>query len=119
DELIASTAEAREWMATLEARERQRTGLRGLRVGYNRVFGYYLEVSSAALRVPPTPDVAAHLSGGTPASTVQELLERDAGYVRRQTLVGAERYVTPELKAKEELLAEAQERKVALERRLF
>jgi len=119
DELIASTAEAREWMATLEARERERTGLRGLRVGYNRVFGYYLEVSSAALRLPPTPEIAARLDGGPPVATVQEFLERQAGYLRKQTLVGAERYITPELKEKEQLIAEAHERIVALERRLF
>jgi DNA mismatch repair protein MutS len=103
DALVESTRDARAWMAGLEARERDRTGVRGLRVGYNKVFGYYIEVSSAALRVGET----------------QARLERECGYVRKQTLVGAERYVTQELKQKEELVLEAQERIVALEGSLF
>jgi DNA mismatch repair protein MutS len=103
DELVESSRDARAWMAGLEARERERTGLRGLRVGYNRVFGYYIEVSAGALRVGQT----------------QAFLERECGYVRKQTLVGAERYVTQELKEKEELVLEARERMVALEARLF
>ena len=118
DDLMASSRDAREWMATLETRERAETGLRVLRVGYNRVFGYYLELSSAALRLPPTPEMLARANAGAPA-TVQEYLERERGYVRKQTLVGGERYVTPELKEKEQLLAEAQERIVALERRVY
>jgi DNA mismatch repair protein MutS len=103
DDLVESTREARAWVAGLEARERDRTGVRGLRVGYNKVFGYYIEVSTAALRVGDT----------------QARLERQYGYVRKQTLVGAERYLTQELKEKEELVLEAQERIVALEGRLF
>jgi DNA mismatch repair protein MutS len=118
DDLNERSRAAREWMATLEARERQRTGLRGLRVGYNKVFGYYLELSQSALRLPPTPELRA-LANGRPIETVQDALESCLGYARRQTLVGAERYATQELKEKEELVLEAQERIAELEGRLF
>src|SRR5262249_6744038 len=68
---------AREWIAGLEVAERDRTGIRSLRVGYNRVFGYYLEVSHANQSLVPEH------------------------YIRKQTLTGAERYITPELKERE------------------
>jgi DNA mismatch repair protein MutS len=109
DDLVESTRDARTWMASLEARERDRTGLRVLKVGYNRVFGYYLEVTAAALRT---------VRDGSGA-TFQQFLEESCGYVRKQTLVGAERYITPELKEKESLILEAQERISALEARLY
>jgi DNA mismatch repair protein MutS len=115
DDLLASSQGARDWMATLETRERERTGVRALRVGYNKVFGYYLEVSHAALRLPPTPELR-RLGAG---ETVQVVLETDLAYSRRQTLVGAERYVTVELKEKEELLLDAQARLAELEARLY
>ncbi|HEV8634253.1 MAG TPA: DNA mismatch repair protein MutS [Chloroflexota bacterium] len=118
DDLVERSRTAREWMATLEARERERTGLRSLRVGYNKVFGYYLEVSQAALKLPPTPELRAQ-ADGRPLGTVQDALEGCLGYARRQTLVGAERYVTPELKEKEQLVLEAQERIAEVESRLF
>ncbi|HEY3083001.1 MAG TPA: DNA mismatch repair protein MutS [Chloroflexota bacterium] len=118
DDLNDKSRAARDWMATLEARERERTGLRGLRVGYNRVFGYYLEVSQAALRLPPTPELRGQVNG-RPPDTVQEALESCLGYARRQTLVGAERYATQELKEKEQLVLEAQERIAEVETRLF
>ncbi len=79
----------------LEVRERERTGIASLKIRYNRVFGYYLEVTRAnEARVP-------------------------ADYIRKQTLVNAERYVTPEIKELEEQILSAEERQVALEREEF
>ena len=95
DDLVASTRHAREWIAGLEAKERQATGIRGLKVGYNKVFGYYIEVSHANRNLVP------------------------ASYVRKQTLVGAERYITPELKEYEALVLGAQEKLAELEGALF
>src|SRR5262249_51575744 len=80
DALVRSSPEAREWIAALEPRERERTGIRSLKVGYNKVFGYYLEVSHAnRVRVPED-------------------------YERRQTLTNAERYVTEDLRRYEALV---------------
>ncbi|MCB0217051.1 MAG: DNA mismatch repair protein MutS [Chloroflexi bacterium] len=94
DAIHDSVAEARSWIAALEGVERQRSGIKGLKVGYNRVFGYYLQVPrSAAASVPED-------------------------YHRKQTLSTGERYVTPELKAREAEVLEAEERIVALEREL-
>ena len=95
DGLHASAGEAREFIAGLEARERERTGIRSLRVGYNRVFGYYLEVAHAHREAVP------------------------ADYVRKQTLVGAERYITPRLKEEETVVLSARERAVARELELL
>src|SRR3989442_192343 len=93
--LLEDGRQAREWIAGLEERERSRTGLSSLRVRFNRVFGYGIEVSHAqAARVP-------------------------AEYVRRQTLTGAERYVTPELKEYETKVLGAEERRRRLEYELF
>jgi DNA mismatch repair protein MutS len=93
--LVADAAEARRWIAGLEERERARTGLSSLRVRYNRVFGYGIEITHAqAARAP-------------------------AEYVRRQTLTGAERYVTPELKEYEAKVLGAEERRRRLEYELF
>jgi len=95
DELRGLASGGREWIAELEATERGATGIPSLKVGYNSVFGYYLEVTHAnAERVP----------------------ER---YIRKQTLRNAERYVTPELKAMEERILSAQERMAELEYDLF
>jgi DNA mismatch repair protein MutS len=95
DELVQSSADAREWIAALEPRERERTGIKSLRVGYNKVFGYYLEVSHANRgRVPPD-------------------------YERRQTLTNGERYVTPALKQYEERVLHAEEQIAALESTLY
>ncbi len=95
DRIHEASRDAREWIAGLEARERERTGIRSLKVGYNKVFGYYIEVTKANLdRVPPD-------------------------YVRKQTLVNAERFITPELKEYEALVLTAQERVQELEARLF
>lgn len=95
DELRLRAREAREWIASLEQRERERTGIRSLKVGFNKVFGYYIEVSHANRHLVP-PE-----------------------YQRKQTLVGAERYVTPELKEYEQLVLHAEERIAALEQDVY
>ena len=95
DELRTAAAHGREWIAELEQRERTRTGIRSLRVGYNQVFGYYIEVTKPNLHLVP-PD-----------------------YERKQTLANAERFVTPELKAMEEKILGAEERARELEQELF
>ena len=93
--IVDDAADARRWIAGLEERERARTGIPSLRVRFNRVFGYGIEVTHA--HVARVPD----------------------GYVRRQTLTGAERYVTEELKRYEATLLGAEERKRRLEHELF
>ena len=91
DRITEASQSAREWIAALEASERLRTGIRSLKVGFNKVFGYYIEISNAnAVSVPPE-------------------------YARKQTLTGAERYLTPELKEKEAIVLTAQERIAARE----
>src|SRR4029450_9749041 len=88
-ELRRAARDAKAWIASLEGRERARTGIPSLRVRFNRVFGYSIEVSNPhAAKVPPE-------------------------YVRRQTLVGAERYVTTELKEYESRALGAEERMAA------
>src|SRR4051812_1160328 len=114
DELRALGGDARQWLARLERQERERTGLKGLKVGYNRVFGYYLEISSA-VAAGPTDHFQRQQHG---AATVGELLER-LGYQRKQTLANAERYVTPELKELELRLQTAQDEALELEKRLY
>ena len=84
------------WIAQLEQKERERTGIRSLKIGYNRVFGYYIEVTKANLH-----------------------LLKDDRYDRKQTLANAERYITPELKEKETIILEAEEKSTGLEYDLF
>lgn len=84
------------WIAQLEREEREKTGIKSLKVGYNRVFGYYIEVTRANLH----------------------LLE-DGLYERKQTLTNAERFITPALKEKEALILQAEEKSVELEYELF
>ncbi|RFU61613.1 DNA mismatch repair protein MutS [Peribacillus glennii] len=84
------------WIAQLERHEREKTGIKSLKIGYNRVFGYYIEVTRANLH----------------------LLEEGL-YERKQTLTNAERFVTPELKEKESLILEAEEKSIGLEYDLF
>ena len=91
DGIADASRSAREWIAALEAAERSRTGIRSLKVGFNKVFGYYIEVSNANSIALPSD------------------------YIRKQTLTGAERYLTPELKEKEAVVLTAQERVVARE----
>ncbi len=95
DGVMTSSAHAREWVAALEPRERQRTGIASLKVGFNKVFGYYLEVTHANADLVPDD------------------------YIRKQTLTNAERYITPELKEYETLILNAEERILAIERRVF
>ncbi len=95
DSIGASVAEAKRWVAGLERLERERTGIKSLKVGYNKVFGYYLEITNANQAAAP-PE-----------------------YIRKQTLVNAERYITPELKEREALILNAAERTQELEARLF
>jgi DNA mismatch repair protein MutS len=95
DRLIAVMRNGRQWIAALEERERQRTKIGSLKVGFNSVFGYYIEVTKANARLVP-PD-----------------------YVRKQTLVNAERYINEELKGYEETVLHAEERRQAREYDLF
>ncbi|MEO8539803.1 MAG: DNA mismatch repair protein MutS [bacterium] len=95
DSLRSMTRDARGFLLGLERLERERTGIKTLKVGHNRVFGYYLEVSSANAALAPDH------------------------YQRRQTLVGAERYVTEELKEHESRLVGARDRLVELEKQAF
>jgi len=95
DELRRSSKEAKQYLASVEQRERQRTGIKSLKVGYNRVFGYYIEVSRANLNLVPSD------------------------YIRKQTLAEAERFFTPELKEYESLILSAQEKIAELEANIF
>lgn len=95
DELLAIKENAGEFLLELEARERERTGISGLKVKYNRVHGYYIEISR--IHTEQVPD----------------------DYTRRQTLKNAERFITPELKSFEERALSAKERVLALEKQLY
>lgn len=97
DEYRNISKEGKNWILALEAKEKERTGVKTLKIGYNRVFGYYIEVSKGAL------------------SQIKE----EYGYVRKQTLVNAERFITSELKEKEDAILHSQERAVQLESQLF
>lgn len=96
DELREAGVNGKRWIAELEASERKLTGIKSLKIGYNKVFGYYIEVTKANLSMLP-----------------------EGRYERKQTLANAERYVTPELKEKERLILEAEEQMVDLEYALF
>jgi DNA mismatch repair protein MutS len=130
DELHRASRQGRQFLAGLERTERERTGIKSLRVGYNKVFGYYLEVTHAALNQPfgrggdgPAGAQATLFdvleAGGCGCRTVRDHLERCLGYIRKQTLVGAERYISPELKEYESLILNAQERSLEIERQVF
>ena len=95
DELRELSRNSKAVLAQIEQRERERTGISSLKVKFNSIFGYYIEISKANLRLAP-PD-----------------------YERKQTLVGAERFTTPELKEYETKILDAQEKIVEIERRLF
>lgn len=96
DKLRTASREGKQWIAGLEQQERQVTGIRSLKVGYNKVFGYYIEVTKANLAALP-----------------------EGRYERKQTLANAERFITPELKEKEALILEAEEKRSELEYQLF
>ncbi|SYZ73213.1 DNA mismatch repair protein MutS [Candidatus Zixiibacteriota bacterium] len=95
DNLKDSIKSARVFIASLQQKERERTGIPSLKVGYNQVFGYYIEITRTHLEKTPSD------------------------YIRKQTLVNAERFITQELKEKEELIAAAEEKIFALEERLY
>ena len=95
DELRDVLGGGREFLAEIEDRERERTGIRSLKVGYNKVFGYYIEVTKPNLKLVPSD------------------------YIRKQTLTNAERYFTLELKEHESLIANARERILELETNLY
>ena len=96
DEYRDASRNGKDWIAQLEQQERKRSGIKSLKIGYNRIFGYYIEISKANM----------HLAD----------LER---YERKQTLANAERYITPELKEKETLILTAEEESLNLEYKLF
>ncbi len=95
DNLHQASSNAKGYLANLEQQERERSGIKSLKVGYNRVFGYYIEVSKSNLELVPD------------------------NYIRKQTLTGAERFFTPELKEYESVILNAQERIVELEASIF
>jgi len=114
DELKAITGDTRQWIAGLERQERERTGVRSLKIGFNKVFGYYIEVTRPNLDAPT--DEWARLKTG--ASRTSELLEA-LGYQRKQTIANAERFVTAELKEQELRLQNAQVEIQALEKQIY
>ncbi len=95
DELLTAARDGRKWVAALEQSERERTGIRSLKVGYNQVFGYYIEVTKANLALVPED------------------------YIRKQTLANGERFINSTLKEYEEKILGAQERSAALEYQIF
>jgi DNA mismatch repair protein MutS len=114
DEYRAMAGDARQWIAALETREREQTGVRGARVGYNKVFGYFLEVSTAQC-AQPTDYYQRQATG---AGTIGEHLEK-LGWIRKQTLANAERFVTPELKETEARVTRAADDALQMERELY
>jgi DNA mismatch repair protein MutS len=95
DNVWVASRDAKAWIANLEKAERQRTGVKNLKVGFNKVFGYYIEVSKSNLAAVP------------------------AEYIRKQTLVNAERFITPDLKEYESLVLNAEERQLEIETRIY
>ena len=97
DELKSISSGSKDFIIKLEQEEKKRTGIKNLKVGYNKVFGYYIEVSK---------------------SQIKEIKE-EYGYIRKQTLANAERYITPVLKEKENIILGAEEKIINLEYKLF
>ena len=95
DGVVEASRHAREWINNLEPAERERTGIKTLKVGYNKVFGYYIEISHG------------------------QVVNAPSDYIRKQTLVNAERYITPEMKEYETLVLNAEERIREIELRVF
>ncbi|NMB61755.1 MAG: DNA mismatch repair protein MutS [Chloroflexi bacterium] len=95
DKIYSSSKNARQWIANLEKSEKDRTGIKSLKVSYNKVFGYYIEISNSYLDQVP------------------------AEYIRKQTLVNGERFITPEMKEYESIVLNAEERIHQLEVELF
>jgi len=97
DECRRIQKEGKTWILQLESKEREKTGIKNLKVGFNRVFGYYFEVSKSN----------------------RHLIKDEEGYVRKQTLTNAERFVTDELKEREDAILHAEERATRLETEIF
>jgi DNA mismatch repair protein MutS len=97
DELKDLSEGGKEWISKLELEERERTGIKTLKVGFNKVFGFYIEVSRASA----------------------DLIKPEFNYERKQTLANNERYITPELKEKEALVLQAEEKIIKLEYEIF
>ena len=95
DQLKSATTDGKKWIVQLEVREREQTGIKGLKVGFNKVFGYYIEVTKSNLSLVPDR------------------------YIRKQTLTGGERYITEELKNLENQILGAEEKVVNLEYNVF
>ena len=95
DELRSAKTEGKDWLAKLESEEREKTGIKNLRIKFNKVFGYYIEVTNSYKDLVPD------------------------NYIRKQTLTNAERYITPELKELEDKILGAEERLFSLEYQLF
>ena len=97
DEYRYISKNGKKYISEIENIERERTGIKGLKIGYNKVFGYYLEVTNSYLN----------------------LVKDEFGWIRKQTLTGAERFITPELKEKEDMIYKAENEIVKLEYDLF
>jgi DNA mismatch repair protein MutS len=95
DDLLQKSRHAKDWIANLERTERERLDIKSLKVGYNKVFGYYIEITNPHAHKTP------------------------AEYIRKQTLTNAERYITPDLKEYESLVLNADERRLELEQQIF
>lgn len=97
DELRKLSKGGKEWINSLEAQERERTGIKTLKIGYNKVFGFYIEVSKGQLGQ----------------------IKDEYGYIRKQTLVNGERFITQELKEKEDMILHAEDKMFKLEYEIF
>jgi DNA mismatch repair protein MutS len=97
DELLSITKDGRKWLLEYEAQERERTGIKNLKVGYTRAFGYYIEISKGQI----------------------ENVSEEFGYIRRQTLTNAERYISEALQTHEERVLKASDRILEIENELF
>ncbi len=96
DELRSASRDGKSWIMNLEAREREETGIKGLKIGYNRVFGYYIEITKSNYKDIP-----------------------EGRYIRKQTLADKERFITPELKEIEDKILGSEDKLVDLEYKLF
>lgn len=97
DEIRLLSKGGKEWIANFEKDEKERTGIKGLKVGYNKVFGFYIDITNSYL----------------------SMVKDEYGYIRKQTLTGSERFITPELKQKEDQVLNAEDRMVKLEYEIF
>jgi len=97
DELRKLSSGGKDFILELEQKEKERTGIKNLKVGFNKVFGYFIEVSKGNIKD----------------------IKEEYGYIRKQTLANCERYITPELKEKEDMILNSEEKSMAMEYKLF